>query len=396
MVKKALHTFMEVEELRGIGAKSLSVLLEPHTEFMSAIGVTLTDDDDAFPFDELADGLQRKQDAIPFSLVDALYLITEMADSTGMDMLIDIALREDLIDADESEELSPADIAVRLYLHDAELLRERRNRRVVERKRSFIFDSAGRPYTRLPFQLDPAMQRRFEMACRDEFRRRQRGDGVQLKAYPEGDIIRFLVLHGESITRQGIIHDGASASILFRPAKYDAFHFDPRRGVLGMPNGSQWQQKLYRSLFGQILYGDRDAFQARDLFTLDPLIHRGKASLDCPMVQAVDEIRLESLEWVRGGINGGPWSGSATDLFASFNEQGIPFPEAGLKKARFVLQAAGTAEKRYMEIQGTRKMKLQRDTDLELLWPWLDAQEFLARPTIAEAEVDEELADALA
>jgi len=351
MGKRALQTFMDAVELRGIGAASLSRLLGKYAEFFKERGITLGGDDDAFPFEDLADVLQRDRLVMPQDLADALWLITEMADASSLEALNDIARRESLL-RDEDEGLTAADLAVRIYLHDAAILREKRNQRRTKRQRSFIFLSAGRPCPQSPFTMEAGMRKHFEAACRDEFMKRQHGRGVQLRAYPEDDIVRFMVLHGEGITRMGVMQDGATSSVLLRPAKYDVFHFDPHRGILGMPKNS-------------------------------PLW----------MVRAVGGIRLERLDWERAGENGGPWSAAASDVFAAFAEQDVPFPTSGLIKARFMIEMASGDEERYFEIQGERCILCQRDTDLELLWPWLSVQEFLPQVMDVQPAAEEELAD---
>lgn len=393
MGKKALHTFMDIGELRKIGAASLSALLEPHADFFSAHEVELTDDNEAFPFDALADVLQRERESVPPVLVNALYLITEMADASGLDMLIDIARREGLIGGENREELTAPDLAVRLYLHNPTMLENHRDRRVVQRKRTYVYFSAKRPYPRSTFSMSARMRRHFEEACNNKFREHQRGEGAKLKEFPEDDIIRFLVRHGESLKREGVLQGTESASIIYRPEMFDAFHFDPAQGILGMPQGPKWQTELYRINFGLILYNDRDAFKPLPIFTFQPLIEHGSAALACPTVREVASIRLVNLEWHRPGGNGLCVYKDVDDVFSALEEDGHAFPAEGIRLARFVIRIRATGEERYFEIQGAQKVVCQRDTDLELLWPWLEEKNFLiqAEPEDVSNEVDAEM-----
>lgn len=91
MGKKAMQAFMKVDSLRKIGANALSTLLNGSVAFFTEHGLTLTGDDDSFPFDDLAYVLVSERESLPQELADNLYLISEMADSPGMDMTLDYA-----------------------------------------------------------------------------------------------------------------------------------------------------------------------------------------------------------------------------------------------------------------------------------------------------------------
>lgn len=381
MGKKVLQTFSDAAELRKIGAKSLSALLKVDEAFFTRHGVELVEDDVAFAFDELADVLQRERTSVPPRLINALYLISEMADKTGLDLLVDIARREGLLEGMNEEECAAPDLAVRLYLHNPTLLENHRDRRVALRKRSYVFFSAHAPYGGTDVSISQAERNYFQAACDDMFREHLHGSGARLKGFPDGQIVRFIVRHGEPLKREGVLEGSESASIIYRPEMFDAFHFDMSKGILGMPAASKWLTELYRAQFGIILYNDRNAFKPLPVFTLLPLVERGAVALACPMLRSVAEIRLEGLEWERPGGNGICAYRKTHDVFAAMESDGHAFPEEGVLKARFILQLAETHEERFFEIQGAHKVHFQRDIDLELLWPWLEAQGFLAQLT---------------
>lgn len=85
---------------------------------------------------------------------------------------------------------------------------------------------------------------------------------------------------------------------------FDAFRFEMSKGILGMPHGPKWQTDLYRTYFGILLYGNRDAFQPMPLFTFQPLIDRKREALACPTVREVEGICLVRLEWNRADGDG--------------------------------------------------------------------------------------------
>lgn len=400
MGKDAFRTFRDVSELRKIGAKSLSMLLGMDAAFFSQNGIVLTDNDDDFPFTMLIDVLENQKQHISPRLVNALYLITEMADASAMDTLVELAKLEGVIDSGGKDDFTAADLAVKLYLHNPDLLERNRDMRVVERKRSYVFYSAHRPYPHEMFTIDRRMHKRFEVSCDDQFRDHQCGAGAKLKCFPDDDVVRFLVRHGETLKREGVIQNDESASIIYRPEMFDAFHFDTTNGTLGMPNGPKWKMELYRKSFGVILYNDANAFKPLPLFSLEPLCVQGESALSCAMLRTVDSIRLSALEWEREGGNGICSYKNVDNIFAALRDDGHAFPTNGILKARFVVKFAEKEDERFFEIQGAHKVHFQRDTDLELLWAWLDEKGFIVDPDecglTENALQEEEVTDALA
>ena len=70
----------------------------------------------------------------------------------------------------------------------------------------------------------------------------------------------FLIRRGEPLRREACLEDGRSASVFFRPERYDAVVWDTRRRELRINAASRWQKELYRRLFGQHLCGDPERF----------------------------------------------------------------------------------------------------------------------------------------
>lgn len=66
-------------------------------------------------------------------------------------------------------------------------------------------------------------------------------------------------------------------------------------------------------------------------------------------------------------------------------DDGTTFPKPELiLSARFNICFKNKVGSRYFEIQGANKVFFQRDSDIQLLWSWLENQGFLVQPVKAE------------
>ncbi len=393
MGKKALRTFMDVDSLRVMGATVLSALLSTHEDFFNRIGISLEGDDESFPFEDLANALQQHREELPGDLAGNLYMISEMSDSAGMDMLFPDAKALGLIIDGADDNITPAEVAVRVFMKNASILIDRHDRRAVLNKRSFNYLKSAKP---LPDKFDPDALPlvRVEGLFAEEFRKNKRSKVAQVKAFHDGGIVRFLVRHGETVTRRGVLQpdDGAVTSIFFRPEKSDGVHFDIDKRILGLPNGPLWQAEMYRKGFGLLIFADADAFKPIDLFSLSPLIDRGQDSLACPMIPEVESIRLCRVEWSVEGREIDSLKLKGNDAIPVLPTVQRIFPDTVISLARFSLKIRGVAKERYFEIQGTRHISATRDSDLELLWPWFEQQGFLV-PIQAEDATSVEIED---
>lgn len=132
--------FSDPDTLRKIKRECLIEWLVPATEYFERRGVVLPsiESGEAVDYDRLADVFMEPEADMPQSLVDSLYVVHEMADQNGMDLILDAIAERDL-DLEIGDDHEPADVAVQAWLKDKDLLENLHNQHQLTRPRSFLY-----------------------------------------------------------------------------------------------------------------------------------------------------------------------------------------------------------------------------------------------------------------
>lgn len=129
-----LRRFANVDVLKSIRDDNLLALLEPDRDYLIGRGFSWPN---GAPLDYpvLCEILVNPDEHIPDRLVNALYLVSEMATEPGMDDLLDIA-QEHGIELTNGSDPTPADVAVEMWLKHPELLEEKHGEQFIFHPRS--------------------------------------------------------------------------------------------------------------------------------------------------------------------------------------------------------------------------------------------------------------------
>ncbi|MGC8794842.1 MAG: hypothetical protein ACP5U2_15795 [Bryobacteraceae bacterium] len=123
------RSFARPDLLKTIHPKHLTSLLEPHRRFFEDRGFCLpAGAEQELDCLALAGILAQPDEETPSELVEALYVIESFSDDQHFDELLDMAEAAGLAVGDEE---TTVDLAVRLYLHDANLLERKLRGHVV-------------------------------------------------------------------------------------------------------------------------------------------------------------------------------------------------------------------------------------------------------------------------
>lgn len=201
-----IKRFTRIETLRSIRPKSLLALLRPHRKFFAEQNLTLPPAKEAAKLDlsKLAQLLATPELHPPRVLADALYYINEMATRAGMDALL-AELKDEQIGIGMFD-VEPADVVVRVWLKDPELVERKRAAIIASRPRRFeYFQSYEDPPPPLP-AVTPALLAPLEAHLDAVFGAKGRGRGVQVRTYTRGsDDSLFMIRHGEPRRREGAL-----------------------------------------------------------------------------------------------------------------------------------------------------------------------------------------------
>jgi len=387
--------FTHLETLRQINPKHLKALLTPHQVYLDAHGVTL-EDGKPLDYQKLSAVLAEPDDAMPHDLINALYYIHDMSESEDMDELLDdnnVRPPAERIVFDFTEEPTPLDVAVQVWLADRNRLEERHaKRRMTTRRRSY---ECYQSRTLKPFVLpNAATIKGLQDALDDWYYDHRRGRDCRVFVYRKPDGVWILVRHGEPMRREGSHEGKKSSAVCYRPERYDVLIYDEHGGDLQINACGRKEKLLFCEKFGFYLFGDPQHFPATNRYTLEPLLRDGPNALACADVDGIEEVVLREIRIGRGGSQNEIEIRKAKDLFASFAERKHQMsPNTRLWEAKFEVKFSDSRAPRMVTIKPKNIAEYGRDEDAVLIEKWLGLRGFIKDVNEDEADADADEAD---
>jgi hypothetical protein len=396
-----LRRFASPDALKTIQEENLQGLLARHAAYFKKRGVNL---DGASPdrvaeptapygngsgspaahngldYEALASVLVSPDDDTPQALVDALYMIHEMATEDGMQTLLEAIEempKDDRIALTHASDLTPADVAVQVWLKAPELLDRKHAEQVVGEKKSFEYFVSDKPPTGNFSVPSLAKLQSLEEEIGRWFASKKKGDIARVFVHPKPDEICFLVRHGDTFRREGAVKGGQSSSVFYRPEKHDVLIYNHAIGELRINAGSKGEKDIYRRAFGTHLFSGESHFPSSNRkYTLDPLRTQGPDSLVCSDVKGIESIQLTEVTYFWGGAQNEIEVRRAGDIFAALKERDGKIQKARIIGARFRVKFADSKIPRSVSIRPPNVAKFTRDDDGKLVEEWLRNREF--------------------
>jgi hypothetical protein len=360
------------ETLRAIDPDRLRQFLLPFAKQLSAHGFNLPKVAcQPVNCQALAEFLATAGPELPADLLDALHMVDELATPEGADRLL-VAAQMQGKPLNPAARMTPADAAIELWLIDRELLRRQHTEALLRRPTSFrSYQSMVFPPPRVKM---PGKGKLAALAADlDEvFEVRHRGRGTEVRSAAEGDVLAFLVRHGDLCRREGRM-DGQT--VHYRPEKYDVVLYHPEAGELRINARSEWERQLYRTAFAKHLFGNPVFFTGDSRYTLEPLRREGQASLVCRDVPDIDRITLRELHLVYESEQQRFEIQKAADLLADTAFE-IPCI-ARLVGAGFAVKFSAARAVRSVIIRPPNVARYTRNADSVLVEEWLGRRGFL-------------------
>jgi hypothetical protein len=332
---------------------------------------------ESIDYQKLASILMTPDTDTPPELIDALYYVHEMSTDEGMDALLNAAAEHSLA-LSWSEDQSPADVAVQMWVLDPEVVQEKHAEQFIVRTRSFECfhcSSATPPKIKKPTDR---VRRSLERDLDEWFQERRRGRGVRVFPFPKDDGVWFLIRHGSPYRREESIENGKPSSVHYRPVKYDVLVYDVQVGEIRIHSSTPSEKSLYRGVFGKRLFGDPACFPDTAKYDLAPLRRDGKDSLLCGDVPGMDWARLREIHFYWGGAHGEIECRKAGDLFAVYEARGRKLPESPrIIRASFEVKFKDSRQPRVVTIKAPNIALYTRDSDSALIEDWLSRRGFI-------------------
>lgn len=199
----------------------------------------------------------------------------------------------------------------------------------------------------------------------------------------------FLIRHDKESCNDDPVINEESVMYPSRPIPTDALIYDTSIGEIKIRTHLQSMKiiHLYRRVFGKHVFGDKNFFCGKSIFTLEPLRRDLAASLACSDIAGMQGVRLTEIELAFDSTQHRTQIHRANDLFAAFKESNVEFPRDGhLNKARFRIILSGDQEPRDIEITSGNRALLHCSFDLPIVGKWLNARGFLAMLTNGEED----------
>ena len=174
-----LRRFSSTAGLKAIKPKHLWALLTPHSPYFADRGFILPPAESSGEpdYELLVDILMSPDASTPAGLLDALYLVHEMATPESMDVLLQEA-EDKGISLDGDPDPTAADVAVQLYLQNKNFLERKHAEQYLSKPRSFeYFQTEKQP---LPEFRQPSLETLtgLERDLDDWLEKKKRGRGL--------------------------------------------------------------------------------------------------------------------------------------------------------------------------------------------------------------------------
>ncbi|RMF01205.1 MAG: hypothetical protein D6773_10390 [Alphaproteobacteria bacterium] len=375
-----LRRFSSPHILKQIARPLLLRFFHPHRAFFTARGVALNPSVEV-DYDAIAEALMRPGEDTPEKLLDALYFVDELSAPEMYEDLLELARTNDVRLA-ATPDLSCADLAVRIWLDNADALqRYHAERFAVRTKRFEYYPSIADSIPRFRLPADSILQ-----SLQDDlnvyFETQKKGRGTRVFVFPRDDIVWFLIRHGERIRREGALDGEKSSGIFYRPEKFDVAIYDPALCELAIHAETKGEKRAYCTMFGKHIFRNPGLFdvETNAKFTLMPILALGPQSLACADVEGMERVRLVELQWRHDISRYFVEIQKSDDVFAALAEIARAIPRnVDLLKAVFKIKFNGSDRERRVAIKPPNAAVFERDSDSPLVHEWLARRGFTLR-----------------
>lgn len=363
--------FNDVALLRAIEPSRFLAFLQRFDHYLHSQGFEIPEDSNLSDAQlrALLEIFHNNDGHTPAELMEALFHISELADDPGMEALLVLASKR-CIDLPEGE-LSPADVAMAIWLQDPDLLRRANCQRVVLRFQSF-YCYMNRTLEAPLFQM-PAEStlRRIEEEIDDFNRSRRRGGGAAVWMYEFGKEIAFLIRYGGSLQRDEVMDDDLCRPDVRRPVNYDLVVYNIDTGELRIRADLVSERKFYCKLFSTQLFQDPTFFEHGETFDLDAIYRLEEDIQSTGFVPGIERVVLLEIQEVLVGGKVLHITLRSDAIFEAIREHNRHLTPTGrLVSAKFRVYLESKEEVTVTICSGN-KLRLSRQVGLEAINQWM-------------------------
>ena len=313
--------------------------------------------------------LNAHDDSAPAELIEALFHVSEIANDQGMDSLL-VAASKTGIELPEGD-LTAADLALLIWMHDPDLLRRTACERLVLRFQSF-YCYMNRTLDAPLFELPPdRVLRQIEQGINLHNRGRRRGGGAAVWMYEFGNEVAFLIRCGGSLRRDEVMVNDQCRLDIRRPVGYDLVVYNQTSGELRIRAELIGERRFYCRLFSEQLFADPEFFEHCETFKLDAIYELGEEVQSAAMVPGIQRITLLEIQEVLLGERTLHVTLKSEAIFEAFREHSRRLSPAGrLLSAKFRVELQDIGEVTVTICSGN-KIRFSRQVGAAAIDQWL-------------------------
>lgn len=291
----------------ALGSVDLSLLrdfLLPFADYFASrkFPISATTELDEEQFKKLDRLLRTPTQSAPSELIEAIFHIDEVSNDKGMESLILVSSREG-IPIPSDVELTPTDLALRLWMSHPDLLRRCNYERIATSQRSFRH-YLNRHQEPLNFKLPTTETINAITSHLSAFNRnRHRGGGTAIWTHDLDEVFAIVVRRGENLKRRECIEGETSRFKVDRPAGYDTLLIHKTLGEMHVHASLLTEHREYCRVIGKYVFGDEDLFPTSNLFDLTPIHELGEEIESPAFIEGIEAVELVEVTEMFMGSN---------------------------------------------------------------------------------------------
>lgn len=247
---------------------------------------------------------------VPGGLADALETIGDLTSEELRDELIEVASRQRLVVPPSIIQRGPGDVAAWVFLQangatanttaasrTLDRIRLLAEQRAKQRTRQ---DFAGPQSRKVEEVQRQGLCQRLVQLLKPLLVELSMGESIETRSFAVDDVSYFRVLYGGRKAKP-VEHadDGRRRALPHRPAVVDRIVYDSRTGLLSIRCRTERFVNLYRTLFGEYLFGNDAFFDGNGRYSLEPIA--AGCALRPEGVPEVGDARLKECAWLTPG-----------------------------------------------------------------------------------------------
>ena len=315
-------------------------------------------------------------------LFNAFALIGAMSFENREDMLREF-IEAQPYRCEMTDDMTVADLAMLVYLHDPEALSNIDVQFNSTRKKSFAMRCTRYDLSNL--EITGAQLEVLEEHLNTVFAHNRRGKTA--KVYPpteEGDERWIVIRHGDSFRRQGAVDSGKkSKTLAFQPESFDLLVLNVKTGELRIciPSEPLWLEDCYAQAVGKALFNDFSAFEEKRNNCLERIKELGEEIIHYTGNAEIKRLDLIGVRFYYSSDCAmvGQLTTASGNLFSDFRTVGFDISKTGtILEAKFIIRI-GDREKTII-LKNNNRSGYEYDEFGRIIDEWLRAVGIIPTP----------------